>query len=290
MLLLSALSSPGLGMMISIRPASQSQSQRDSMTHRSILITGASAGLGAALARAYASPGIDLCLLARHAGRLADIAQKCRDRGASVTEHLVDVTDWDAVSRVIRDRDAARGRAVDLAIVNAGLFNGHGADRQMERADEIREVLRTNLEGLAATVDALLPGMRAQRRGHIALIGSLAALQPLADAPAYSASKAGAMAYGEALREFLAADGITVTLVYPGHIDTAQTAMQIGYMPGVVSADDAARRIKRGLDRGQTFIAFPRSLLWLIRVGRLASWQLRAFAGRDLRFHVRKPD
>ena len=260
---------------------------RDGKTSQpSVLITGASAGLGEALARAYAAPGRVLLLIARNSGRLDAVAVACRALGATVVTGVIDVTDWQAMAACVRDFDAAHG--LDLAIVNAGVFTGHGPDRLMETPAEIRALIGINLLGLAATVDAVLPGMRARHAGRIALIGSLAALQPQADAPAYSASKAGAMAYGEALREFLIPDTIDVSLVYPGHIKTAQADIQVGAMPGIVSADEAARLIKRGLDRGRTFIAFPKSLLWLIRLGRLAPWRLRAFGGQDFRFHVKK--
>ena len=130
--------------------------------------------------------------------------------------------------------------------------------------------------------------MRARKSGRIAIVGSLAALQPLADAPAYSASKAGVISYGEALREWLLPDNVAVSLIYPGHIKTSQVAHHVGALPLIVSADKAAAKIKKDLDRGRSFIAFPQRLLWLIRVGRLLPWRLRARLGRPMRFHVSK--
>ena len=96
------------------------------------------------------------------------------------------------------------------------------------------------------------------------------------------------MAYGEALREYVIPDGIRVTLVYPGHIETAQVADHVGALPFLLDADAAAAMIKRGLDAKKTFIAFPWQLLWLIRAGRMLPWRLRARAARRLRFHVRR--
>ena len=177
---------------------------------------------------------------------------------------------------------------IDLLIVNAGVFTGNGAAGALETIDEVAWMLRTNLEGAANTVAAALPAMRARRSGRIAIVGSLAALQPLADAPAYSASKAGLMSYGEALREWLMPDNVAVSLIYPGHINTAQVAHHVGALPLMVSAEKAASSIKRGLDRGRSFIAFPRQLLWLIRAGRLVPWRLRAKLGSSMRFHVAK--
>jgi short-subunit dehydrogenase len=179
---------------------------------------------------------------------------------------------------------------IELLIVNAGVFTGHASDGSLETPEEISWQVRTNLEGAAATINSALPGLRARKTGHIAIIGSLAALQPLADAPGYSASKAGIMAYGEALREFLIPDNITVSLVYPGHIETAQVTRHVGALPGLLSAEKAAAIIKRSLDRKKSFIAFPRHMLWLIRAGRLLPWRLRALAGRDFRFSVDKSD
>ncbi len=251
----------------------------------SIAITGASAGLGAALAMAYAAPGIHLGLIGRSRPRLLNIAEQCRSAGASVEVLVTDVTDY--TNMVTGLAEWERVRPIDLIIVNAGVFDGHGPAGQMETMPGIEAQVDTNLLGLISTVNAVLPGMRKRGKGTIALIGSLAALQPLADAPAYSASKAGAMAYGEALREYLLPEGVRVALVYPGHIATAQVEHHVGALPLLLTPQAAAAIIKRGLDRGRTFIAFPWQLLWLIRLGRMVPWRLRARFGKGFRFFVR---
>lgn len=254
----------------------------------SIVITGASAGLGEALALLYAGPDRTLGLLGRNSDRLEAVARRCRDKGAQVVLGTPDVTDGGALEQWMKAFDAEH--PIDLLIVNAGAFTGHGPNRALENIDEITWILRTNLEGAVLTIAAALPMLCARRRGRIALVISLAALQPLADAPAYSASKAGLLAYGEALREWLVADNIDVSLIHPGHIRTAQVARHVGALPLIVSAETAAARIKKGLDRGRSSIAFPRRLLWLIRGGRLVPWLLRARLGRGFRFHVSKGD
>lgn len=253
---------------------------------RSVVISGASAGLGRALALQYSIPERMLGLLGRDKARLAEVAAACRERGAEVVTGAFDLLDAKATGDWMRVFDAAR--PIDLLIVNAGVFTGHGANRAMETDDEIMAMLRTNLESATTTIGAALPMMRARRRGRIAIIGSLAALQPLADAPAYSASKAGLMSYGEALREWLIPDGVAVTLVYPGHMATDQVAKHVGALPMMISAEAGAARIRKGLDRGRAVIAFPLPLLWLIRAGRLLPWRLRAALGASLRFHVDK--
>ena len=253
---------------------------------RTIVITGASRGLGEALAVLYATHGRTLGLLGRNRVRLEAVAARCRDKQASVVVGTPDVTDGAALARWIERFDA--DHPIDLLIVNAGIFNGHG-ETAPETVDEVTTILRTNLEGAVLTISAALPMMRARRSGRIAIVGSLAALHPLADAPAYSASKAGVMCYGEALREWLAPDNVAVSLIYPGHMKTAQVAHHVGALPLLMSAEQAARTIKRGLDRGASTIVFPRRLLWLIRAGRLLPWRLRALLGSGTRFHVAKP-
>jgi short-subunit dehydrogenase len=253
---------------------------------RTVVITGASAGLGAALATAYAAPGRKMVLIARNQTRLDDVATLCRTNDANVEIIVADVTDPGAMATVITG--IANRTPIDLLIANAGVFTGHGPNGTMESADDIIWMNRVNLEGVTNTVQPALAPMRARKSGHIAIIGSLAALQPLPDAPGYSASKAAVMAYGEALREYLIPDGLTVSLVYPGHIDTAQVSQHVGALPNLLTPQQAATIIKRRLDQKRTFIAFPWQLLWLIRASRAVPWQIRALAGKDFRFHVRR--
>ena len=179
-------------------------------------------------------------------------------------------------------------RPLDLVIVNAGRFSGSPARGTLQPLQEGLELLRSNLVGAIATVEAAAGIMRPRRHGRIALIVSLAAFYPQADAPIYSASKAGLASYGEAMREWLADDGIRVSLVFPGHIATDQTQRQVGRLPLMVSAAEAARVIKAGLDRGRDTIVFPRRLYWMIRAGNLLPARLRYRTNRPFRFYVPK--
>jgi short-subunit dehydrogenase len=249
-----------------------------------ILITGASRGLGRALALEYAACGRVLGLAGRREDLLSDVARECEARGARVHPAAFDVADPAATRRWMER--VQRDHPIDLLIVNAGCFHGNGAGGAFESLDSALRQVRTNLAGAITTVDAAVPLMRARGKGQIAIIASLAALHPLADAPAYSASKAGLAGYGEALRELLGPEGIRVTLVYPGHIDTEQTAHHVGRLPMMMTPERTASRIRRGLERGRSSIAFPLPLAWLIRVGRLAPWRLRAVVAGPLRFHV----
>jgi short-subunit dehydrogenase len=251
---------------------------------RSVVITGASAGLGQALALQYADEERFLGLLGRDRNRLEAAAAQCRERGARVAIGSFDLLDTATLNRWILEFDAEH--PIDLLIINAGVFDGNGPSQAMEPSDGSVAMLRINLEAAVNTIRAAVPMLRARRSGRIAIVGSLAALQPLADAPAYSASKAGLMSYGEALREWLLPDNVAVSLIYPGHIATRQVADHVGPLPCLLPANTAAARIKTGLDCGRSFIAFPRRLLWLIRAGRLMPWRLRSWLGRGLRFHV----
>lgn len=249
------------------------------------MITGASSGLGAALAREYATQGRNLVLAARRPDRLQEVERECVASGASVFSRQIDIREADQVATWLEEVDNAA--PIDLLIANAGIFSGHGAGGQMESAGEIASQIETNLFGTISTVAAVAGRMKGRGGGHIAMVSSLAALQPLADAPVYSASKAGIMAYGDALREYLAEDNITVSTIFPGHILTAQTAVHAGAVYGALSTQTAAQIIRKRLERGQTFIAFPRKMQWLLQMGRLLPWRMRALINRPLRFHVR---
>ncbi len=156
---------------------------------RCVVITGASRGLGLALARSYARPGTLLGLVARDRHALSDAADDCRAAGAEVRVQVADVTAPTVLHAWLAELD--RARPIDLLIANAGQFDGRHSGAGNEDIEQAIALLRTNLEGSLRTIHAVLPLMRARGRGHIAVIASLAAVFPLADAPAYSASKAG---------------------------------------------------------------------------------------------------
>jgi short-subunit dehydrogenase len=252
---------------------------------RSILITGASRGLGAALASAYAEPGCLLGLTAFSSPSLADVARACEGQGATVRHAWVDAANAQDMRAFLRTIDSER--PLDLVIVNAGRFSGSPTPGALQPLHEGLDLLRSNLVGAITTVEAAVDVLRSRRCGHIVLIVSLAAFYPQADAPIYSASKAGLASYGEAMRELLAGDGIRISLVFPGHIATDQTKRQIGRLPLMLPARQAARIIRRDLVRGHDTIIFPRRLYWMIRAGHLLPARLRYWTNRPFRFRVR---
>jgi short-subunit dehydrogenase len=248
------------------------------------LITGASSGLGAALAREFAGPGRTLGLVARRDELLAAVADDCRSRGATVLTGVLDVRDRQALGQFAVQLEASR--PIDLVIANAGVFTGHAPGRRMETLDEALWQVDTNLCGTLITIDAVLPAMRRRCRGRIAIVSSLAALHPLADAPAYSATKAALTSYAAAVREFLVPEGIGVTIIHPGHIATDQVAHHVGPLPLVMSPQRAARLIRRGLERRRDEIAFPLAFSLGARVARLLPWRLRMRLNAPYRFTV----
>jgi short-subunit dehydrogenase len=234
-----------------------------SMSH--VAITGASSGFGAALARVYGRHGWRLSLIARDAGRLEAVAAACRADGAEAGIHTADVTDAAAMDAVVTACDCRQ--PVDLLIANAGIGGRDAlAPDSGEPGPVARRILTTNVLGVVNTVTPLLPRLVERRRGHIAIISSLAGLTGLPASPAYSASKAAARAYGDGLRRLVAPSGVRVSVVCPGFIDTPFAASLPFHLPFLWSADRAALHVARALARGRREIQFPWQLAVALRV------------------------
>jgi short-subunit dehydrogenase len=235
------------------------------MIARAVVISGASSGLGSALARAYAGPGVALGLIARDAARLDAVAQACRGAGATVVADTIDVAERHPVEAWLREFD--RAHPVDLVIANAGTSGGSEPGEPGEDIDITTRQVAVNLLGAVHLAAPLVAAMAARRRGRIALVASLAAYRGLPYAPGYSASKAGLRAYGEALRAQLHPYGIGVTVVCPGFFASPMTARWDGPTPFLVSTERAAQRVKRGIDRGRGRVSFPWPLVLGMRLG-----------------------
>ena len=219
----------------------------------SIFITGASSGIGKALAISYANPQNRLFLCGRNKERLYDVAATCKELGAEVYTYLFDVTDAFAAQEAILNAESVA--PIDLLIANAGISGG--VLGEAERNAQTRQVLNTNVFGVANTVLPLLDRMRARKSGQIAIISSIAGYRGLPSAPAYSASKACVKAWGEALRGWLKADNIKVNVVCPGFIKTPLTDVNVFRMPFLMQPDKAAKIIKKGIKKNKPIIAFP---------------------------------
>lgn len=219
----------------------------------SILISGASSGIGEALALAYAGAGITLFLCGRDRGRIESVAAACRRKGADAEPAVVDVIDREACARWVEDCD--HRRPLDLLIANAGITSGSGG--KGESAEQARRIFAVNVNGVVNTVLPALHRMQARRRGQIAIMSSIAGFRGIPGSSAYCASKAAGRIWGEGLREALRRDGIEVSVVCPGFVRSRITAANDYPMPFLMEAAKAAVIIRRGLAHNKARIAFP---------------------------------
>lgn len=228
-----------------------------------VLITGASSGIGAELARQLAAAGAKVALVARRAPVLEALAAEIRSSGGAALPCPADVTAAAAMARVAASVEQELG-PIELAIANAGvgdLMRSHRFD-----ADLVARVMRINVEGAANTFAAVLPAMVQRRRGHLVGVSSLAAWRGLPTSGPYSASKAALDVLLDAMRPELKPFGIAVTTVYPGFVRTPMTDKNDHPMPLILEVDEAARIILRGLARRKAAIAFPFPLPQLMRL------------------------
>jgi short-subunit dehydrogenase len=230
---------------------------KSDVIHYRILITGATSAIGSALGEAYAHTGVMLYLHGRNETKLAEVAERCRAKGAVVQTQRLDMRDFVA----LRDWLDALG-PLDLVIINAGMNTHVGPRGEPEPWDEVDALLDINLKAATVIVHGVLPAMRARGSGQIALVSSLAAYFGLPVTPAYSASKAGLKAYGEALRGRLAPEGIRVNVIMPGYVKSPMCDDMPGPKPFLWTPERAARAIRRGLERNQARISFPFPLNW----------------------------
>lgn len=232
-----------------------------------IAITGASSGIGAALALHYARPGTRLALAGRSEARLAEVQAQCRDRGAEAVANPLDVTDRAGLEAWLGD--AAAVRPLDLVIANAGISGGTGpqvAPTSLSEAPaQTAAILAVNVGGVVDTVQAALPLLLQQGRGQIAIMSSIASFRGFPGAPAYCASKAMVRVWGEGLRADYAARGIEIAVICPGYVKSPMTDRNDFPMPFMMSAERAARIIARGLAANRARIVFPLRLYWLLR-------------------------
>ncbi len=232
-----------------------------------IVITGASSGIGEALALTYAGPEVLLSLTARNPERLNTVMTLCRAKGAQVHTALINVTDGPTMTDWLIARDSTM--PVDLLIANAGVSAGTEGLFTGEDSAQIKTLFDVNFFGVLNTIEPLKTRMIERQRGQIALMSSLAGYRGWAGAPAYCASKAAVRVYGQALRSALAPHHVNVTVICPGFVKSRMTAVNTFSMPFLMDTDKAARHIIKRLTRNPALIAFPWPMVWGLRFLRL---------------------
>jgi short-subunit dehydrogenase len=237
-----------------------------SFANQVAVITGASSGIGWALARELAAQGCKVGLLARRRDQLETLAQAIRQAGGTAALAPADVADRSQTLAAIEQLRAELG-PVDLLVANAGV----GAPTLLEPLNvaDAEKMIRVNLLGVIYAVEAVLPEMLRRRRGHLAAVSSLAAYKGLPGESAYCASKAGVNVFMEGLRIQLRERGIAVTTICPGFIRTPMTAINDFKMPWLLEADEAARRIVSALARKCKVYNFPWQTTLLMK---LTAW------------------
>jgi NADP-dependent 3-hydroxy acid dehydrogenase YdfG len=223
-------------------------------TLRTVLITGASSGIGRALALEYGARGCHVALLARRQTELDAVAEGVRQRGGTATPFAVDVADAAAAAQAVKAAETALG-GLDMVVANAGV--GHHGHAARLKWDDVERTIDVNIKGAMATLCAAIPIMLAQQHGHLVGVTSLAGKRALPEASVYSASKAALSTFLEGLRIDLASAGIKVTDVQPGYVATPLNAKGKHPKPLIWDVEKAARVITRRLDHAPAVVSFP---------------------------------
>ena len=252
---------------------------RVSLQNKIVVITGASSGIGEALARELFRRGCRLGLIARRGDRLDSIANELSAVDRRVATAVADVSVRgqlvDAIAQIKNELGP-----IDIMIANAGIGPVEKVDPL--QVDEIELMMRTNYLGTVYSVAAVLPEMLQRGSGQLVAISSLAAYKGLPGCWGYSASKAAINAFMEGLRLEVRDRGVRVTTICPGYVRTPLTEHNVGAMPGLMEPDAAARRIVRAMERCQPVLNFPWSTAVQVEVARwLPDWLVARLAPRE---------
>ena len=220
-----------------------------------IIITGASNGLGMALANKYAGQDVCLGLVGRNQDRLYSIANECENKGADVKTLVLDIRERGTLTRWIEEFD--RSHPVDLIIANAGVHISPKNGEYIESQDDIDEIFDVNINGVIHLVNPVLQRMAARERGSVAIISSLSGYRGIPSFPAYSASKAAIKFYYEAVRALYRRKGVYISIVCPSYVDTDMTANMKVHPLMITGLDKAVDTIYRGIKHRRRLVAFP---------------------------------
>ncbi|MGI8556478.1 MAG: SDR family NAD(P)-dependent oxidoreductase [Pyrinomonadaceae bacterium] len=244
-----------------------------------VLLTGASSGIGEALALELAKRGAILGLLARRESLLRDLVAKCERKGTAARAFSCDITDEICVADAAQSLRNEFGK-IDILIANAGIGGNSKSARDLKPAD-FRRVIDTNLVGAVNSVSAVLPQMLERENGQIVAISSLAGFRGLPKSADYCASKAGMTAYFESVRLDVRRKGVSVTIIQPGFIKTPLTAGRAAKMPFLMELEDSIPYFLRAIEKKKKFAAFPWQLATLVRAGKcFPAWLYDRVASR----------
>lgn len=235
------------------------------MEHRTAFVTGASSGIGRAVAIHLASLGVEVALGARREDALTALATEIIARGGKARSYALDVSDPEATTRVLKRADDQMD-GVDVVIANAGMSDSKWSGR-LTWAD-CAPTLAVNVTGAVATIVALMERMIERKRGHLVGVSSLAGYRGLPKMAAYSASKAFLSTFLESVRVDLRGTGVHVTDVRPGFVRTPMNAGSDRKLPFLMEADAAADRIVQGIRRAEDVVEFPWQLASITRSAR----------------------
>lgn len=246
---------------------------------KTVLLTGASSGIGEGLAMALAKRGAVLGLVARRREMLEDLAARCEKAGGTARVFAADVTDAHAIADAADTFREEFGH-VDVMIANAGIGGNDDKTRNYD-PDSVKKVVDINLLGAVNAVHAVVPDMIKRRSGQIVAISSLAGFRGLPKSAAYSASKAGMTAFFESVRLDVADKGVSVTIIQPGFIRTPLTSGRANKMPFLMELDDAIPHFVKAIEKRKRFAAFPWQLATFVRAGKfMPGWLYDRIAGR----------
>jgi len=246
---------------------------------RTVFLTGASSGIGEALAVALAKRGATLGLVARRRELLEKLRKECEKAGGTARVFACDVTDEDAVLAAAEDF-VHEFEHIDLLIANAGI-GGNNAETRALQPLAVKKVIDINLMGAVNSVHAVLPRMLKRGSGHIVAISSLAGFRGLPRSAAYSASKAGMTAFFESVRLDVKHQGVDVTIIQPGFIKTPLTSGREAKMPFLMELEDAVPMFIKAIKKKKRFAAFPWQLATVVRAGKfMPAWLYDRIAGK----------
>ncbi len=230
-----------------------------------VWLTGASSGIGEALAYELAQRGARVALTARRGELLDEMVLKIRQNGGEAWSFPGDVLDLEQMKGLVASIERDVG-PIDVAIPNAGT---HLFTKPEEfNSAEYLSIMRLNYGGVLHCVEAVIPRMLERGRGHLAPVASLAGYRGLPRAAAYGASKAAVIHFMESIRFHLKPKGLTITVINPGFVKTPLTDKNDFYMPFLISAEKSAKIICSGIERGKRTVAFPRPFSWIVALGK----------------------